>query len=69
MDEASLDPYQFQRDAYLQYRKALLNDKPSGEIDYTDSADTDYNYEAYMEESPDKLIPEITDTRKISQAE
>jgi phospholipid-binding lipoprotein MlaA len=69
MDEASLDPYQFQRDAYLQYRKALINDKPSGEIDYTDSADTDYNYEAYMEESPDKLIPEITDTRKISQAE
>jgi len=69
MDEASLDPYAFQRDAYLQYRDALLNDRSSGEIDYTDSADTDYNYEAYIEESTDKVITENSEAQKISQAE
>jgi len=69
MDEASLDPYAFQRDAYFQYRDALLNDRSSGEIDYTDSADTDYNYEAYIEESTDKVITENSEAQKISQAE
>jgi phospholipid-binding lipoprotein MlaA len=69
MDGASLDPYAFQRDAYLQYRDALLNDRSSGEIDYTDSADTDYNYEAYIKESTDKVITENSEAQKISQAE
>ena len=58
MDEASLDPYAFQRDAYLQYREALVKDKPSGEIDYKDTADFDYNFEEYTEESTDKLTTE-----------
>ena len=58
MDQASLDPYAFQRDAYLQYREALVKDKPSGEIDYTDTANSDYNFEEYTEESTDKLTTE-----------
>jgi len=58
MDEASLDSYAFQRDAYLQYRKALVNDEPSGEIDYTDTADSDYNFEEYTEELTNKSITE-----------
>jgi phospholipid-binding lipoprotein MlaA len=51
IDEASLDPYAFQRDAYLQYRKALVDDNPSGHIDYSDTADSDhdYDYEQYTE--------------------
>jgi phospholipid-binding lipoprotein MlaA len=74
MDEASLDPYAFQRDAYLQYRQALVNDEPSGDIDYSDSADSDYNFEAYTEESTienctNKLTTEKCKTQKISQAE
>ena len=68
MDEASLDPYAFQRDAYLQYRKALVNDNASGGIDYTDSADTDYNYEAYIEESADEITTSDFKDQKISQA-
>ena len=58
MDQASLDPYAFQRDAYLQYREALVKDKPSGEIDYKDTADFDYNFDEYTEESTDKLTTE-----------
>ena len=58
MDEASLDSYAFQRDAYLQYREALVNDKPSGEIDYKDTADFDYNFDEYTKESTDKLTTE-----------
>jgi len=78
MDEASLDPYAFQRDAYLQYREALVKDKPSGEIDYTDTSDSNYNYnfEEYTEESTDKsttenctdkLTTENCKAQKISQ--
>ena len=78
MDEASLDPYAFQRDAYLQYRNALVSDTPSGEIDYTDTAGSDYNFEEYTEEFTNKGITEnctnkITTenckAQKISQAE
>ena len=69
MEEASLDPYAFQRDAYLQYRDALVNDKPSGNIDYSDSADTNSDYEAYMEELDNKLTVEETETQKISKVE
>ena len=58
MDEASLDPYAFQRDAYLQYREALVKDKPSGDIDYTDTANSDYNFEEYTEESTNKSTTE-----------
>jgi len=67
MDQASLDPYAFQRDAYLQYREALVKDKPSGDIDYTDSADSDYNYEAYNDEFNEVPI-ENSELKKISQA-
>jgi len=76
MDEASLDPYAFQRDAYLQYREALVKDSPSGEIDYTDTANSDYNFEEYTEESTiksttenctNKLTTENCKPQKVSQ--
>jgi phospholipid-binding lipoprotein MlaA len=78
MDEASLDPYAFQRDAYLQYRNALVSDTPSGEIDYTDTAGSDYNFEDYTEEftnkgttenCTNKITTENCKAQKISQAE
>ena len=78
MDEASLDSYAFQRDAYLQYRKALVSDNPSGEIDYTDTADSDYNFEDYTKEftnkgttenCTNKITTENCKAQKISQAE
>ena len=78
MDEASLDSYAFQRDAYLQYRKALVSDNPSGEIDYTDTAGSDYNFEEYTEEftnkgttenCTNKITTEKCKAQKISQAE
>ena len=78
MDEASLDPYAFQRDAYLQYRNALVSDTPSGEIDYTDTAGSDYNFEEYTEEftnkgttenCTNKITTENCKAQKISQAE
>ena len=78
MDEASLDSYAFQRDAYLQYRDALVSDKPSGEIDYTDTAGSDYNFEEYTEEftnkgttenCTNKITTEKCKAQKISQAE
>ena len=49
LGSASLDPYAFQRDAYLQYREALVNDKSTSEINYEDSADA--GFEPYIEES------------------
>jgi len=76
MDEASLDPYAFQRDAYLQYREALVKDSPSGGIDYTDTANSDYNFEEYTEESTiksttenctNKLTTENCKPQKVSQ--
>ena len=69
LDEASLDPYAFQRDAYLQYRDALVSDKPSGEIDYTDTAGSDYNFEEYTEEFTNKGTTENSEAQKISQAQ
>ena len=78
IDEASLDPYAFQRDAYLQYRAALVSDNPSGEIDYTDTAGSDYNFEDYTEEftnkgttenCTNKITTEKCKAQKISQAE
>jgi len=78
MNEASLDPYAFQRDAYLQYRKALVSDNPSGEIDYTDTAGSDYNFEDYTEEftnkrttenCTNKITTENCKAQKISQAQ
>ena len=75
MDEASLDPYAFQRDAYLQYREALVNDKPSGDIDYSDTAESEYNFEEYTEEFSNtenctgKVTTENCKAQKISQAE
>ena len=65
LDDASLDPYAFQRDAYLQYREALLNDNPAGEIDYSDTADVHYDFEAYTEEF-DKIPTKIPEVKKIS---
>ena len=58
MDEASLDPYAFQRDAYLQYREALVQDKPSGDIDYTDTADLIIIMRKYTEGSTNKSTTE-----------
>jgi len=75
MDEASLDPYAFQRDAYLQYREALVKDKPSGDIDYSDTAGSEYNFEEYTEEFSNtenctgKVTTENCKAQKISQAE
>tara|TARA_B100000787_G_C16143681_1_gene273194 strand:+ start:164 stop:994 length:831 start_codon:yes stop_codon:yes gene_type:complete len=79
MDEASIDPYAFQRDAYLQYRNALVNDNPLGDIDYSDTADADYNYEEYVdveefsdkattENCTDKITAENCKAQIISQA-
>ena len=48
LGSASLDPYAFQRDAYLQYREALVNDKSTSEIDYEDTADS--GFEPYIDE-------------------
>lgn len=69
MDEASLDPYAFQRDAYLQYRDALVNDRSSGDIDYSDTADAEYGYEAYSDDYKDELKLEDSELKKISQAQ
>ena len=69
IDEASLDPYAFQRDAYLQYREALVNDNPSGTIDYSDTADTSYDYEQYTEEFDDEITADNSETQKISKIE
>ena len=49
LGSASLDPYAFQRDAYMQYRKALVNDESTNEINYEDSADS--SFEPYIEET------------------
>ena len=46
---ASLDPYAFQRDAYMQYREALVNDKSTAEINYEDSAES--SFEPYIDET------------------
>mgnify|MGYP001201446648 FL=1 len=67
MEEASLDAYAFQRDAYLQYRDALVKDQPSGEINYTDSADSDLNYEAYTDEY-NEIPNDDSEFKKITQA-
>lgn len=59
LDQASLDPYAFQRDAYLQYREALVNDQKTHMIDYNDSAKSDF--EPYVEDQPNTSLPnEIT---------
>jgi phospholipid-binding lipoprotein MlaA len=49
LGSASLDPYAFQRDAYIQYREALVNDKSTSEINYGDSADA--GFETYEDET------------------
>ena len=78
LDDASLDPYAFQRDAYLQYREALVNDNPSGDIDYSDTAGSNYNFDEFTEEFLDKATTENCTNKpttencksqKISQAE
>jgi phospholipid-binding lipoprotein MlaA len=76
LDEAALDPYAFQRDAYLQYRERLINDdekdidydkynfidgKNSDDlIDYSDTA----NYDFYLNEDLDQV--ELDTPEKIS---
>ena len=69
IDEASLDPYAFQRDAYLQYREALVNDNSSGTIDYSDTAGTSNDYDQYLEEFNDELATDNSETQKISKIE
>ena len=49
LGSASLDPYAFQRDAYFQYREALVNDKSTTEINYNDSANA--GFEPYIDET------------------
>jgi phospholipid-binding lipoprotein MlaA len=76
LDEAALDPYAFQRDAYLQYRERLINDdekdinydkynfidgKNSDDlIDYPDTA----NYDFYLNDDLDQV--ELDTPEKIS---
>jgi phospholipid-binding lipoprotein MlaA len=36
LEEASIDSYAFQRDAYLQYRQGLVEDANGITVDYTD---------------------------------
>jgi len=76
LDEAALDPYAFQRDAYLQYRERLINDdekdinydkynfidgKNSDDlINYPDTA----NYDFYLNEDLDQV--ELDTPEKIS---
>ena len=45
LDEASLDPYSFQRDAYIQYRNSLINGKDTliNYNDYLDFVDLEVN--------------------------
>ena len=45
LDEASLDPYTFQRDAYIQYRNSLINDEDTliNYNDYLDFVDLEVN--------------------------
>ena len=49
LDQASLDPYAFQRDAYLQYRENLVQDGDIKENDYSDQG-SNSNFEPYTEE-------------------
>ena len=78
LNEAALDPYAFQRDAYLQYRERLINDdeidnnydnynfidgKNSDDlIDYPDTA----NYDFYLNDDVDQV--ELDTPEKISAA-
>ena len=49
LDQASLDPYAFQRDAYLQYRENLVQDGEVKENDYSDQG-SNSNFEPYTDE-------------------
>ena len=49
LEEASIDPYAFQRDAYLQYRDSLVNDS-DGSVDYDDENLLSDGYEPFTEE-------------------
>lgn len=49
LEEASIDPYAFQRDAYLQYRDNLVNDS-DGSVDYDDENLLSDGYEPFTEE-------------------
>jgi len=76
LNQAALDPYAFQRDAYLQYRERLINDDEINEtyenynfidgknsddlIDYPDTA----NYDFYLNDDIDQV--ELDTPEKIS---
>jgi phospholipid-binding lipoprotein MlaA len=76
LNQAALDPYAFQRDAYLQYRERLINDdeidptyenynfidgkNSDGLINYPDTA----NYDFYLNEDIDQV--ELDTPEKIS---
>ena len=49
LEEASIDPYAFQRDAYLQYRESLVNDS-SGSLDYDDENFLSDGFEPFSED-------------------
>lgn len=50
LDQASLDPYAFQRDAYLQYREGLVNDSTESNINYEDENLLSDGFEPYKDE-------------------
>jgi ABC-type transporter lipoprotein component MlaA len=77
LDQAALDPYAFQRDAYLQYREKLINDNNVSEDEYDkynfiDGKNSDdlihypdtANYDFYLNEDINQV--EIDAPEKIS---
>jgi phospholipid-binding lipoprotein MlaA len=59
LDQAALDPYSFQRDAYLQYRDKLINDGDVDAIDYNSSAEN--AFEPYDEDEKPTDVTDVTD--------
>ena len=56
LDQASLDPYAFQRDAFLQYRDGLVNDNPNQNSLHEDE-NLMSDLESYEEEKVSALQP------------
>lgn len=64
LGSASLDPYAFQRDAYMQYREALVNDESTGTIDYNDTADS--GFEPYIDDQVSNKSSDKNHNDKVS---
>jgi phospholipid-binding lipoprotein MlaA len=65
LDQAALDPYTFQRDAYLQYREKLINDGNVDLIDYKSSAEN--AFEPYEEDAKPTDVTDVSDDIIIGQ--